>query len=72
MIESVVDLPVKNIINRGASNWRIAAKDAILAADTFYMIFSFFSKEVSLSIRYHMIRSILFAKSRQGTQRTTY
>ena len=33
--------------------------------------FLFYSKEVSLSIRYHMIRCILFAKSKQGTHCTT-
>jgi hypothetical protein len=34
--------------------WRKAAKDAILAADSFFMVFSIFIKEVSLSIRHHM------------------
>ena len=69
--------------------WRKAAKDAILVADAFYRVFSFFSyplkskgpiklvkkttistkttyfKEVSLSIRHHMIRCILFAGVRK-------
>ena len=48
-----------------------AAKDAILAAETFYIIFSFFSKEVSLSIRHHMIRCILFVKCMQEVHYTT-
>ena len=53
--------------NRGASTWRKAAKDAISAADAFYMVFSFFSKEVSLSIRVHMIASILYANLDKNT-----
>jgi hypothetical protein len=32
--------------------------------------FLFYFKEVSLSIRHHMIRCILFAKSKQGTHCT--
>ncbi len=34
--------------------------------------FDLYSKEVSLSIRHHMIRSILFTKSKQGTHCTKY
>ena len=48
--------------------WIKAAKDTILAADAFYMVFSFFIKEVSLSVRCHKIRCILFAESKQGTR----
>jgi len=49
-------------------SWIKAAKDAILAANAFFRVFSFLnSKGVSLSISYQMIRCILFAKSKQGT-----
>ena len=34
--------------------------------------FLFYFKEVSLSIRHHMIRFILFAKNKQGTHCTKY
>ena len=47
-----------------------AAKDTILAADAFYMVFPFFIKDVSLSSRHHIIRCINFTKSKQGTHRT--